>query len=192
MSRTQLRSVSTFLALAFLCLFGSLATAQSKKNAKPEEKSPPSLAHQIRHQLLLLPYYSVFDFIGFTLDSSKITLTGQVLRPTLKADAEASVKSLEGVASVVNNIEVLPASPSDDELRRGVYRTIYEDATLARYAVQPNPLIHIIVKNGTIALEGSVDSAADKNLAAARAGSVPNVLSVKNNLVVQPRGSTAQ
>lgn len=166
--------------------------AQSKKNVKAEEKAAPSLAHQVRHQLQRLPYASVFDFVSFSLEDGKVTLTGQVVRPTLRADAEAAVKSLEGVLGVVNNIEVLPPSPSDDELRRAVYRAIYEDPALWRYAVHPDPAVHIIVKNGNVALEGMVDSLGDKNMAEMRAGAVTNVVGVKNNLLVQPKASPAQ
>jgi hyperosmotically inducible protein len=93
---------------------------------------------------------------------------------------------------VVNHIELLPASPGDDELRRGIYRAIYENSTLARYAVQTVPPIHIIVKNGNVTLEGSVESLGDSNLAAARASSVANVQSFKNNLVVLPRPTARQ
>jgi hyperosmotically inducible protein len=94
------------------------------------------------------------------------------------------VKSIEGVASVVNNIEVLPLSPMDDQLRRAVYRAIYGEAALSRYGFQAVPSIHIIVKNGNVTLEGVVDNEADKNVANLRASQVPNVFSVKNNLVV--------
>lgn len=163
-----------------------------RKDTKTEAKTAPSLAKQIRHQLLAAPYYSVFDAISFSLSGSKVTLAGQVVRPTLKADAEAAIRSIEGVDSVINQIEVLPASPSDDELRRSLYRSIYEDSSLAGYAVQPIPPMHIIVKNGTVSLEGGVNNLADKNLATARANAVANVLSFKNNLVVQPKGSAAE
>ncbi|MGB7847610.1 MAG: BON domain-containing protein [Candidatus Acidiferrum sp.] len=165
---------------------------RAKKASKPEDKLLPSLSKQIHHQLLVLPFYSVFDSIAFTLDGSKVTLTGQVVRHTLKDHAEASVKSIEGVDAVINHIEVLPASPADDDLRRAVYRAVYEDSTLARYAVQPAPAIHIIVKNRSVALEGFVNSDSDKNLATARASGVAGALSVRNNLVVQPKGSTAE
>ena len=187
------------ICLALLILFpvGSTRPALAQEPlanapAKPEEKNPSSLPREIHHQLLVLPYYSVFDIIGFTLDGKKVTLTGQVVRPTLKSQAEAAVKSIEGVAIVVNQIELLPASPADDELRRATYRAIFEDATLARYAVQTVPPIHIIVKNGNVALEGTVASVSDKNLAGSRAGGVANVHNVKNNLVVQPKGSARE
>ena len=170
-----------------------LAQAPSANSpAKSEEKYPPNLSREIHHQLLVLPYYSVFDVIGFTLDGGRVTLTGQVVRPTLKSQAEAAVKSIEGVDSVVNQIELLPPSPADDELRRAIYRAIFEDSTLARYAVHPVPPIHIIVKNGDVALEGAVESVSDKNLAGSRAGGVANVHNVKNNLVVQPKGSAGE
>jgi hyperosmotically inducible periplasmic protein len=184
----------TLLALssAFVAATVSAQTASTKKPATSEEKLPPSLSHEIRHQLLVLPFYSVFDSINFSLEGRKVTLTGQVLRRSLKEHAEAAVKSLEGVTAVINQIEVLPPSPSDDELRDAVYRALYEDPTLERYAIQNIPPLHIIVKNGAVALEGSVDSLSDKNLAGARVGRVPNVVVMKNNLVVRPQGSAAE
>lgn len=163
-----------------------------KKPASTEEKPGTNLAHEIHHQIQVLPFYSVFDHVAFKLEGAKVTLTGQVLRPTMREQAEAAIKSLEGVTVVVNQIELLPASPSDDELRRAIYRAIYEDSTLARYAVQAVPPIHIIVKNGNVALEGFVESPGDKSLAGARGGGVPNVASIKNNLVVQGKGSAGE
>jgi hyperosmotically inducible protein len=132
----------------------------------------------------MLPWYSVFDNLAYQVDGDKVTLYGQVVRPSLKSDAEAAVKSIEGVGSVVNNIEVLPVSAMDDQLRRAVFRAIFGEAGLSRYAEQAVPSIHIIVKNGNVTLEGVVDNEMDKNLANLRASQVPNVFSVKNNLVV--------
>ncbi|HXM95989.1 MAG TPA: BON domain-containing protein [Candidatus Dormibacteraeota bacterium] len=154
-------------------------------NASPQEpRSRQNLVREVRHQLLLLPYYSVFDNLAYKVEGDKVILEGQVTRPTLKSDAEAAVKSIEGVSSVVNNIEVLPLSPMDDQIRRAVYRAIYGDGALFRYGESAVPSIHIIVKNGNVTLEGVVDSEADKNMAYLRASSVPNVFSAKNNLVV--------
>jgi len=107
---------------------------------------------------VLLPWYSVFDNLAFKVERDKVTLFGQVTRPTLKSDAEAAVKSIEGVASVENNIEVLPLSPIDDQIRRAVYRAIYGEPALSRYSIQAVPSIHIIVKNGNVTLEGVVDN----------------------------------
>ena len=161
----------------------ALKTSQ-RSEAKYEEK----LTKEVRHQLLLLPYYSVFDNLAFKIEKDKVTLEGQVVRPTLKSDAEAAVKSIEGVAKVVNNIEVLPISAMDDQLRRAVYRALYSDSVLFKYGFQAMPSIHIIVNNGNVTLEGVVDSESDKNLANLRANEVPNVFSVKNNLVVGGSG----
>jgi hyperosmotically inducible periplasmic protein len=165
--------------------------APSKKPAKADEQVP-SLSREIHHQILVLPFYSVFDSISFTMNGHNVILTGQVLRRNLKAQAEAAVKSVEGVEVVVNKIEILPASPSDDDLRNAIYRAIYEDSTLARYAIENVPPVHIIVNNGAVSLEGSIDSLSDKSLAGARAGSVANIASVKNNLVVHPKQSAAE
>jgi hyperosmotically inducible protein len=107
-----------------------------------------------------------------------------VVRPTLKSDAENAVKGIESVSSVDNQIEVLPTSPMDDGLRRAVYRAIYADTSLSRYGMSALPSIHIIVKNGNVALEGVVDNEGDKNLAGLRANGVPNVFSVTNNLTI--------
>jgi hyperosmotically inducible periplasmic protein len=169
------------------------AMAQNASAAKKQgggEKNAEGLAREVRHQLTVLPYVSVFDHIAFTLNGNDVTLTGQVVRHTLKTDAQAAVKSIEGVGTVVNQIEELPASAGDDEVRRAVYRVIYEDSVLSRYAVDELPSIHIIVKKGNVTLEGQVESEADKNRALVRAGLVANVSGVRNNLVVRPKGSS--
>ena len=160
------------------------ARVQNTSHQRNERKMQENLVKEVRHQLLLLPYYSVFDNLLFKVEGDKVTLLGQVVRPTLKSDAENAVKSIEGVASVNNQIEVLPVSPMDDQLRRAVYRAIYGDAVLSRYGMSALPSIHIIVKNGNVTLEGVVDSESDKNLANLRASAVPNVFSVTNNLTV--------
>jgi hyperosmotically inducible protein len=175
------------LALAALTLtMPGITSARTPQSAKVqnETKANQNLVREVRHQLLLLPYYSVFDNLAFKVDGDRVTLEGQVTRPTLKSDSEGAVKSIEGVSGVINNIEVLPPSPMDDQLRRALYRAIYGDPTLNKYSWSSVASIHIIVKNGHVTLEGVVDSDADKNVAGLRASSVPNVFDVKNNLVV--------
>jgi hyperosmotically inducible protein len=181
---------AAMLLVACFALFSNSVAAgpQDEKKQRSETKYREKLIKEVRHQLVMLPYYSVFDNLAYKVEGDKVTLFGQVTRPTLKSDAEAAVKSIEGVASVVNNIEVLPLSPMDDQLRRAVYRAIYGDSALSRYSIQAVPPIHIIVKNGSVTLEGVVDSESDKNLANLRASQVPNVFSVKNNLVVASEG----
>jgi hyperosmotically inducible periplasmic protein len=175
----QAPSALTFI-LAALLASSSLAVARPRQ----QEPKPRDLVKEVRHQLVLLPYYSVFDNLAYKVEGSKVVLIGQTVRPTLKSDAEAAVKSVEGVSSVQNDIEVLPPSGMDDQLRRAIYRAIYGDTTLSRYGFQAVPSIHIIVKNGNVTLEGVVDNEGDKNIAGLRANGVPNVFSVKNNLVV--------
>jgi hyperosmotically inducible protein len=156
------------------------AYADQQSSEKPQEK----VTKEVRHQLVMLPWYSVFDNLAYKVEGDKVTLYGQVTRPVLKSDAESAVKNVQGVSTVVSNIEVLPPSPMDDQLRRAVYRAIYGEAGLSRYAEQAVPSIHIIVKNGNVTLEGAVGTEMDKNLAGLRANQVPNVFSVKNNLVI--------
>ena len=142
------------------------------------------LTREVRHELVMLPYYGVFDNLAYTVDDGTVTLLGEVTRPTLKSDAENVVKHIEGVRRVVNNIRVLPLSPDDDRIRLAVYKAIYADPTLSRYALQAVPPIHIIVENGNVKLEGVVATEADKNLASLRANGVEGVFAVKNNLKV--------
>lgn len=173
------------LALAmFLSAATISAGGQNNSHQRNDKKMHENLVKEVRHQLLLLPYYSVFDNLLYKVDGDKVTLMGQVVRPTLKSDAENAVKSIEAVAAVNNQIEVLPVSPMDDQLRRAVFRAIYGDPALSRYGMSALPSIHIIVKNGNVTLEGVVDSESDRNLANLRANGVPNVFSVKNNLTV--------
>lgn len=154
------------------------------QNAQPSQKAEERIQKEVRHQLLLLPYLSVFDNLAYKVDGYDVTLLGQVTQPVVKSDAERAVKSIEGVEKVDNQIEVLPPSPSDDRLRRQLFRTIYGFPSLQRYALPVIKPIRIIVKNGHVTLEGVVDSEADKNTAGIRANSVPGIFEVKNNLQV--------
>src|SRR5579862_1559269 len=141
--------------LAAVALASPLASAtslQDNAHQRSEGKTQQNLVREVRHQLLLLPYYSVFDNLAFKVDGDRVTLEGQVTRPTIKSDAEGAVKGIEGVSGVTNNIEVLPPSPMDDQLRRALYRAIYGDATLSKYAWSSVASIHIIVKNGRVDL----------------------------------------
>lgn len=171
-------------SLVALSLAGMPYSTPASSRAQNEPKPANRLAKEVRHELVMLPYYSVFDNLSYRVEGDRVILMGQVVRPTLKSDAEAVVKSIEGVSKVENQIEVLPTSPMDDQSRRQLYRAIYGDAGLFRYGVASVPSIHIIVKNGHVTLEGVVDNEADKNLAGIRANGVPNVFSVTNNLAV--------
>jgi len=187
----RIRWAAVFLLLGTLGLSalqnvaGAGPAAPQKGTTRDPAAYRAKLEKEVRHVLLLLPYYSVFDNLAFKVEGDKVTLLGQVVRPSTKSDAEANVKKIEGVASVDNRIEVLPASPMDDRLRRAVFRAIYSDPMLERYAIQSVPPIHIIVKSGRVTLEGVVSSEADKNVAYIRASGVAGVFSVTNNLRVE-------
>jgi hyperosmotically inducible protein len=143
------------------------------------------ITREVRHELVMLPYYGVFDNLEYRVDGRTVTLLGQVTRPTLKTDAERVVKNIEGVDRVNNQIQVLPLSPMDDRIRMAEYRAIYGQTGLDRYALQAIPPIHIIVDNGHVTLEGVVGSQGDKDLANVRANTVNGVFSVTNNLKVE-------
>jgi hyperosmotically inducible periplasmic protein len=152
-------------------------------------RSRERLEREVRHELVMLPYYGVFDNLTFKVDNNKVTLLGEVTRPALKSDSEAVVRKIEGVEAIDNQIEVLPLSPNDDRVRLAVYRAVYRDAGLSRYALQAVPPIHIVVKNGHVRLEGVVATAADRNLAGIRAKGVSGVFSVTNNLRTEKAAS---
>ena len=147
--------------------------------------STDRLVKEVRHELVMLPYYNVFDDLSYRVDGSKVTLFGSVTQPVLKSDAEKAVKRVEGVTQVDNQIEVLPLSPMDDQIRRAVYRAVFSKPGMEKYQLGAVPPIHIIVKNGNVRLVGPVDSEADKNLAGIAANTVSGVFKVQNELRVQ-------
>jgi hyperosmotically inducible periplasmic protein len=171
--------LAVFAAVITACV---LATGQPQN--EPSQKAEARIQKEVRHELLMLPYLGVFDNLAYKVEGYNVTLYGQVSRPTLKSDAERAVKGIEGVEKVDNQIEVLPVSPMDDQLRRRLYRAIYGYGPLQRYAMPVIQPIRIIVKNGHVTLEGVVDDAGDKNLAGLRANGVSGIFSVTNNLVV--------
>ena len=167
-----------------LILFAVLLTLTTLAPAQDSAKSQDRIAREVRHELLMLPYFGVFDYIAFKVDGGTVTLLGQVVWPTLKSDAENAVKHIEGVEKVNNQIEILPPSSMDDQLRIALFRAIYQYPALQKYELGVQKPIRIIVKNGRVTLEGVVDSDADKNLANLRANTVPGIFGVTNNLQV--------
>jgi hyperosmotically inducible protein len=173
---------------SFLLVFALSAAwqAPANQNAPLSQRGVDRIIHEVHHELVLLPYYGVFDNLAYKVaPDGTVTLLGQVSRPTLKSDAERVVKKIEGVERVDNQIEVLPTSPMDDEIRRATYRAIYRNDVLSQYALRAVPPIHIIVKNGHVTLEGVVARQMDKQVAEIQAKSVPNVFSVTENLTVE-------
>ena len=197
-----LRSLVITVALGVV-LVGSAATLPSAPLAELSQqagseamqadnaRSPQveqRLVREVRHELLMLPYYGVFDDLEYRVDGHTVILQGYVIseHSTTKDDAEKAVKKIEGVDKVVNNIEVLPPSPMDDRLRAQLYRKIYGYGPLFKYANLSIPPIHIVVKNGRVTLKGVVDNDTDKSLVGMLANQVPGVFEVTNDLRVVP------
>jgi hyperosmotically inducible protein len=183
------KSLLAGLALPLIFSMVALAspTTQDNQPSGPlPQKSIDRIYKEVRHELVMLPFYGVFDNLAYKVDpDGTVTLLGQVSRPTLKSDAENVVKHIEGVEKVVNNIEVLPTSINDDRIRRAAYRAIYGNSVLSQYQLRAVPPIHIIVKNGHITLEGVVARQMDKTIAGMQANGVHGAFSVTNNLVVE-------
>ena len=174
------------LLLAVSLVLATWAGAQdNRETGALSPKGVDRIVREVHHELVMLPFYGVFDNLAYKVDpDGTVTLLGQVARPTLKSDAENSVKRIEGVEKVVNNIEVLPTSFNDDRIRRATYRAIYGNNVLSQYQLRAVPPIHIIVKNGNVTLEGAVARQMDKQIAEVQAKSVSGVFSVTNNLQV--------
>lgn len=173
-----------FVLVLFAGILVTAHDAMGQSNAR--------VVREVRHELVTLPYYGVFDWLEYEVQNNgTVVLRGQVVRPTTKSDAEGRVKEIDGVTGVVNQIEVLPLSPSDDRARRALYRAIYNfNSPLFRYATQSVPPIHLIVKRGHATLKGVVASRSDAQIAYTRARGVPGLFSVRNELIVegeQPR-----
>lgn len=132
-------------------------------------------------------FYTIYDYILYGVKDGVVTLKGYATQPYKKESYEKSIlKRVEGVKSVENDIEILPVSTVDDQIRYGIAMRIYNDDRLLRYAIAsfPKP-IHIIVSNGRVTLEGIVENQVDKRLAEANARGLTGVLSVTNNLQVR-------
>ena len=151
----------------------------------PASQTGKTLDEQVRHELLMLPYYSVFDQLSFQVEGNTVTLMGQVTRPTLRNQAVNVAKRIAGAANVVDKIEVLPLSRFDDGIRLAELRAVYGNSALFRYNLGAIAPIRIIVKNGHVTLEGVVASQMDKNVAGLAASGVWGVFSVTNNLEVK-------
>jgi hyperosmotically inducible protein len=150
-----MKRISSLCAPAILVL-GVASGVAAQTHEDPSGKAHVRLEKEVRHELVMLPYYDVFDNFEYKVDGNTVTLMGQVTRPNLKSDAEKAVRQIEGVERVDNRIEVLPLSPSDDQIRVAVYRAIYGTPGLDRYAMRAVPSIHIVVKNGHVFLEGAL------------------------------------
>ena len=180
-----LRSVFSVAALTALIAGTGVAQQYPGNVVRSPNSEQVWIAQEVRHQLLNVPWYTVFDNLAFQVNGSEVTLLGQTSNPTLKIDAGNAVKHIEGVTKVNNEIELLPVSPMDDQIRRAEFRAIYSDPSLERYAMGAVPAIHIIVKGGHVQLLGWVANQMDKQIAEARAKGVPNVFSVQNDLQVE-------
>jgi hyperosmotically inducible periplasmic protein len=174
---------SKYIATAIAAGFGLMGvTLLAATNPTPR-----TLEDQVRHEILMVPYIGVFDNLSYKVDNGVVTLSGQVTQPVRKTDVERAVESIPGVAAVNDQIEVLPLSPMDDQIRVRTLRTLLRSAPLDKYFQGVQPGIRIIVKNGDVTLDGFVLNNGDRQIAYMAANQVPGVFSVTNNLQIEPR-----
>jgi hyperosmotically inducible periplasmic protein len=183
---------SRFTVVAVVCAVVVLAGSAISRAAFAESADSQSvqvldpLSKAVRHELVMLPFFGIFDNLEYEIQGGgTVVLTGQVTRPSLKSDAGNVVKRVNGVSNVVNNIEVLPLSRFDNQIRLATYCAIFSRPGLDRYSWGGLPSVRIIVRNGNIVLEGVVSRQSDKDIAGIVANGIPGVFSVKNNLRVE-------
>jgi Predicted periplasmic or secreted lipoprotein len=145
----------------------------------------PVIEQKIFKKILSLPRYEVYDHIGFTFNNGVVTLSGKVLNAVNKSSAENVVEDIPGVTSVINNIEILPPSRFDDDIRRGLYARLSNSGGLSGYLWPVNPDVRLIVDNGHITLEGNVRNRGDYNMMNIIARGVPGSFTVTNNLKIE-------
>jgi hyperosmotically inducible protein len=177
------------MTLAFLsAALGPMAASLPAQNDIPQPSNPAEarIQKEVRHELAMLPYITVFDSLAYQVNGGTVTLMGEVTQPVDKSDAENAVKNIEGVQQVINKIDVLPPAPMDEQLRVALYRSIYGYPMLEKYAMGVQRPIRIIVKGGHVTLVGVVDNETDRNVAGVRANAVPGAFSVTNDLQVHP------
>jgi hyperosmotically inducible protein len=182
--KVRLHAVNTLFVVTLLALGALIVGAPTARAGNKTSFDVSRLSDQVRHELVTLPWYGVFDNLEYQVNGNEVVLSGQVVseHAQTKYDAEKAVKRIEGVTKVVNNIQVFPPSPFDNQIRRAEYRAIFSQSTLGRYSMGAIPQIHIIVNGGHVTLEGIVMNEMDRNIAEITANSVPNVFSVTNNL----------
>lgn len=174
------------MAILLIALTPQALTAKTdaSKSASTTQ-SYSQLSKQVRKRLVSLPYYGVFDNLAYSIDGSRVTLHGEVVRPSTRSDAERSVRRIEGVSQVINNIRVLPLSSFDDSIRASTYRALNRTGGLYRYFMGANPSVHIIVDRGNVTLTGMVGSKMDRQLAYMAARGVSGAFSVTNKIQVE-------
>jgi hyperosmotically inducible periplasmic protein len=148
----------------------------------PDEKLQQEISDKLRYDRVGMGI--TFNNFAMNVQNGVVTLAGDVRDYPARDSALSIVETTPGVKDVVDNVNVLPASPFDDDIRLRVARAIYGSSTLSRYATDPQRPIRIIVENGHVTLYGVVDNQADKTLAETQARSVPNVFSVDDKLMV--------
>jgi hyperosmotically inducible periplasmic protein len=153
----------------------------------PDQQLQQQLADKLRYDRI--GYGIAFNALGLNVQNGVVTVQGDVRDYPARDSALSIIETTPGVKDVVDNINVLPTSPMDDDIRLRVARAIYGNTALSRYAIDPAKPIRIIVENGHVTLYGVVDSQMDKQLAEMQARSVPNVFSVENKLVVAGQNS---
>lgn len=148
----------------------------------PDQKLQSELADKLRYDRVGLGI--TFNALGLNVQNGVVTVSGSVIDYPSRDSALSIIETTPGVKDVVDNINVQPTSPMDDDIRLRVARAVYGNPELSKYAIDPQKPIRIVVNNGHVTLYGVVDSQMDKQLAETQARSVPNVFSVDDKLVV--------
>jgi len=177
--------VLVLLVLSAVAVSTPWSYASDEQSQEAMKRLEDRISREVYHELIMLPQLNIFDHLAYKVDGNNVILMGEVRNAILKDSAEKSVKHIEGVETVTNEIEILPASGNDDRIRRATARAIFRYDRLFKYSLEVVPSIHIIVKGGHVTLKGAVDNQTDKDAAGLRANGVSGVFSVQNELEVK-------
>lgn len=184
-----MKTIRYFLILA-IAIFGlSQFNVQAQSFSVGNQNADQAIEKKVFKEILTMPYYGVFDNISYQVVDGTVTLYGKVYDATNKKSAERIVKKIDGVETVVNNIEILPLSRFDDSIRIRTLNTLADRGGLYRYLIGNNPSMRIIVERGNVTLEGFVNSKGDATLANILANQVAGTFSVNNNLKIADKGA---
>jgi hyperosmotically inducible protein len=180
------------LVAAFVAFTFALGPAWAAAQAPERGSANDRIFRNIQKQVLEYPHYTVFDSISAQIgDDGVVTLTGKVTMPYKRDEIGKRVSTVSGVKQVNNQIDVLPASKSDDELRQNIARAIYNNPTFRPYAARVNPPIHIIVERGRVTLEGTVTDESERLLAKSIARSFVDAFVVNDHLMTEAEARAA-
>lgn len=156
------------------------------------DRSDQAIGEEVARRLRNYVHYTIFDDVNVRVLDGTVTLFGKVTWGYKASEMAKMAARVAGVQEVQNDIDVLPTSPNDEQIRRALASRIYDNSVFFNYSSQPVPPIHIIVENGRVTLTGVARNELEKRKAGQIARSTFGVFSVSNELRVDSQSSESE